>query len=346
MGRLNAAIAQLPPGAFAFVMATGIVSIGLQQRGWPTASTALLVLAGISWMVLVIALAARLVAHRDRALADLRDPRQAFGYFTVVAGTGVISVRLIDVAPTVSLLLMATAGLVWLVLGYAVPWAAMVSRPGGSPLTAANGTWFIWVVACQSVATMAAGLEPVVGTGRPELAVLAVVAWSVGAVLYVACAVFVALRLVLYPLGPQDLGPPYWVTMGAVAITIVAGSKITEMASTPIVDATKGLVSGLMVLCWAWATWLIPVLVAVGVWRHVAHRIPLRYEASWWSIVFPMGMYAVASMNLGTADSLPFVQRIGTTWLWLAVAVWVCASVAMVHRWVRGSAAVGSTVDA
>lgn len=101
-----------------------------------------------------------------------------------------------------------------------------------------------------------------------------------------------------------------------------------------------------MVLCWAWATWLIPVLVAVGVWRHVAHRIPLRYEASWWSIVFPMGMYAVASMNLGTADSLPFVQRIGTTWLWLAVAVWVCASVAMVHRWVRGSAAVGSTVDA
>lgn len=200
-------------------------------------------------------------------------------------------------------------------------------------LSDANGTWFIWVVASQSVATAAASIEPAVTLGRPELAVLAVAAWSVGIVLYGACAVMVALRLMLYPLSPSDLDPPYWVSMGAMAITFVAGAKIVEMTSTPIVEATGGLIAGLAVLGWAWATWLIPVLFAVGAWRHWVHRIPLRYEATWWSIVLPLGMYAVAGMYLGRADALPIVERIGAWWLWVAVAAWLFAAVLMVRSW-------------
>jgi tellurite resistance protein TehA-like permease len=327
---IRAAIAGLPPGAFAFVMATGIVSVGMDQQGLGILSTVLLVIAATAWIALVVALVARLVLHRDRALADLHDPRLAFGYFTVVAGSGVLAVRLLEVQPDVSALLLAVAAVVWLVLGYAVPWAAVLSSAQRPVLTEANGTWFIWVVASQSVATTAAGLEPHVTRGQEALAILAVMAWSVGVVLYAACAVFVALRLVQYPLTPEDLDPPYWVSMGAVAITVVAGAKIVEMTSTPMVDATSGLIAGLVVLCWAWATWLIPVLVAVGVWRHVVHRLPLRYESTWWSIVFPLGMYAVAGMYLGRADSLPLVERIGSAWLWVAVVAWACAAAAMV----------------
>ena len=56
---------------------------------------------------------------------------------------------------------------------------------------------------------------------------------------------------------------------------------------------------------WAFATWLIPVLVAAGWWRHVERRVPLRYEATLWSIVFPLGMYAVAGIYLGTGRRPP-----------------------------------------
>lgn len=333
MVRIREAIATLPPGAFAFVMATGIVSVGMDQQGLALASRVLLVIAAVAYVLLVVALVARLVSHRDRAIADLHDPRLAFGYFTVVAGSGVLAVRLLDVQTTVSAVLLTVATVVWLALGYAVPWAAVLSRAQRPVLAEANGTWFIWVVASQSVATTAAGLESHVDAGQEMLAILAVVAWSVGVVLYAACAVFVALRLVQYPLTPQDLNPPYWVAMGAVAITVVAGAKIVEMTSTPMVDATSGLIAGLVVLCWAWASWLIPVLFAVGVWRHVVHRIPLRYESTWWSIVFPLGMYAVAGMYLGRADSLPIVESIGAAWLWVAVAAWTFATGAMVLGW-------------
>lgn len=340
MGRIREIVATLHPGAFAFVMATGIVSVGMDQQGFVIISRVLLGIGLVAWVVLLLALAARCLLHRDRVVADLHDPVVAFGFFTVVAGTDVLAVRLSDEYWQVSAAMLTFAAIVGIFLGYGVPWAAALGRQERPVLQHVNGTWFIWVVASQSVATAAASIEPQVSTGRAEIAVLAVAAWSVGIVLYAACAVFVALRILLYPFTPADLNPPYWVSMGAMAITVVAGAKIIEMDSTPIIDATSGLIGGLSVLGWAWATWLIPVLFAVGLWRHIVHRIPVAYEATWWSIVFPLGMYAVAGMYIGRADSLPIVERIGAAWLWVGAAAWVYAAVQMARSSVRRRPAV------
>ena len=202
-------------------------------------------------------------------------------------------------------------------------------------IATANGTWFIWVVASQSVAASAAGLEPVFDGARRELALLAVVSWSVGVFLYGAVAVLVTIRLMLYDLTPEDLTPPYWVAMGAVAITVLAGARIVEMADAPMVAATRDLIAGLAVVFWAFATWLFPVLVAAGWWRHIRRRVPLRYEATLWSVVFPLGMYAVAGIYLGEADSLPLVAWIGSTELWVAFGAWVLVFGAMARHLTR-----------
>lgn len=335
MGRIHETVKALHPGSFAFVMATGIVSIGMDQQGFTLISRVLLGIGLLAWASLMIALTMRLLNHRDKVIVDVHDPVVAFGFFTIVAGTDVLATRLVDVSWQTSAALLTFAAVVGILLGYGVPWAAVLSRRERPILPHVNGTWFIWVVASQSVATAAASIQPHVSSGRAEVAILAVAAWSVGIVLYAACAVFVALRILLYPFSPVDLNPPYWVSMGAVAITVVAGSKIVEMASTPVLDATSGLIGGLSVLGWAWATWLIPVLFAVGLWRHWYHRIPLRYEATWWSIVFPLGMYAVAGMLVGRADALPIVEAIGSSWLWVGAAAWLFASVQMARSWLR-----------
>ena len=122
-----------------------------------------------------------------------------------------------------------------------------------------NGTWFIWVVASQSIAVLTAMIEPEITTGRRELALLAVFSWSVGVFLYAGVGVFVGVRMLFFEMHPIDLTPPYWVAMRATAITVVAA----------------------------------------GVWRHVVHRIPLRYEAAMWSVVFRLGMYGVGGHFLG-----------------------------------------------
>lgn len=329
-------MAGLTPGYFALVMASGIVSLGLKLCGYDVLSATLFAIAGVAYVVLLGLNVWRFFACRAEMVADFRAPKRAFGFFTFVAGTNVFGARAGAegwYAVTASLLLVAFG--VWLVLGYVIPWSAVLSREERPVVALANGTWFIWVVASQSVAVSAATLEVVYTAARQYLAILAVFSWSVGVFLYVASAIIVSLRIMLYPLDPSEFDPPYWVSMGAVAITVVAGARIVEMESAPMVDATRGLIAGLSVVFWAFATWLIPVLVAAGVWRHWVRKVPLRYEPTLWSMIFPLGMYAVAGIYLGRADRLPIVEWIGSSWLWVALGAWAIVVTAMLRTFVH-----------
>jgi tellurite resistance protein TehA-like permease len=173
-------------------------------------------------------------------------------------------------------------------------------------------------------------LEPLLPHARELLSVLAVLCWGVGGILYCIIGMAAVVRLLAHGITPLQLGPSYWVAMGASAITVLAGLRVVEMTQTPMVLATRGLAAGVSVVFWMFATWLIPVLVAIGWWRHVRHRIPLRYDSSLWNIVFPLGMYAVCSIYLGEADSLPLLVVIGSAFLWVAVAAWLATAVGMV----------------
>lgn len=329
-------IAALTPGYFAGVMATGIVSIGAQFRGFTLLAGVLFWLAVAFYVILVGLNIWRFAKFRHHMSEDFHDPARAFGFFTFIAATNVLGAALVGTGHVgLATTLLTVSVLVWIVLGYVVPWTAVLSNEHRPMLDTANGTWFIWVVASQSIAVVAAGLEPLLDDHRHYLSILAIFAWSLGVVLYAACGAFVALRTMLYPLRPEDLDPPYWVTMGAVAITVVAGARVVEMADTPMTEVTRGVTAGLSVIFWCFATWLIPVLIAAGVWRHFVHKIPLRYAPTLWSAVFPLGMYSVAGMYLGRANHLPFVETVGVHWFWVGLTAWTLTAVGMLRDIVR-----------
>jgi tellurite resistance protein TehA-like permease len=328
--RVRIAVEGLTPGYFALVMASGIISVGLRLDDRIMLSVALMVFCAVSYVVLGVLTAWRLVSYRHAVVDDFLDPRRAFGFFTFVAGTNVLGARLsMDGHHEWTAGLLVVASLTWFVLGYVIPWTAVLGRQQRPVVATANGTWFIWVVASQSVAVAAASIEPVFTSLTDLLAVVAVFSWSVGVALYVAAGIFVSARMMLYDLRPVDLNPPYWVAMGACAITVLAAARIVEMADAPMVDVTRGLIAGTAVVFWAFATWLIPALVAAGWWRHWHHRVPLVYEATLWSIIFPLGMYAVAGIYLGQANELPLVEAVGRAELWVAFGAWTVTSVSM-----------------
>lgn len=330
IGRVDAAVRGLTPGYFALVMATGIVSVGMRTNGLPVVSASLLAIAVVAYVVLIALNFVRVARHRAAMADDFGDPARAFGFFTFVAATSVLGSRLSQEGfHVVSLGLLLVAALAWIVLGYTVPWTAVIGERKTVPLATANGTWFIWAVASQSIAVLAATLEVELAAWRTPMGLLAVFSWSVGTFLYGAVGVFVGVRMLAFPFRAADLTPPYWVAMGATAITVVAGARIVEMASAPMVDATRGLIAGTAVFFWAFGTWLIPPLLMAGVWRHVIHRVPLRYEATLWSIVFPLGMYGVGSQFLGTVDRLPIVHAIGFVESWFALVAWLMTFAAM-----------------
>lgn len=72
----------------------------------------------------------------------------------------------------------------------------------------------------------------------------------------------------------------------------------------------------------------MPLLI-LGVWRHVRHRVPLAYEPGMWSMVFPIGVYGVASRELGATLRVPWLVTLGRDEAWLALAAWAAVSLAM-----------------
>src|SRR5699024_9936088 len=191
-------------------MGSGIVSIGLHLRSYFIASIVLLLIAAVAYVALVGLNLWRLIAHRSAMAEDFYDIRQSFGFFTFVAGTCVLGSRLaLSGWWTTAAVLLVIAASPWLGLGYLVPVVAVLGKTKRPLYKDANGSWFVWVVGAQSVAVLAATLEPHLHDARDAVAMTAVFAWALGVVLYVAVAVFVALRMMSYPLDPSEFNPPY-----------------------------------------------------------------------------------------------------------------------------------------
>ncbi|WP_066167401.1 tellurite resistance/C4-dicarboxylate transporter family protein [Gordonia hydrophobica] len=317
------AVRELNPAYFGMVMATGIVSIAAKAQHWDVLSTVLFAIAGVAYAVLVLMNLARLLRFRQVVALDLRVPTRTFGFFTIVAATGVLGSRvMLDGQLAAAVVFLAVTAGLWLVLGYLLPPLAFSTGASESQLERADGTWFLWVVATQSVAVLAAAVQPHVDTGRAQLALLAVLCWSVGVFLYVAVALFVASRVFIHQLRPGELSGAYWIAMGATAITVVAGANIAGMADAPILRVTQSTIEAGSVIFWAFGTWLVPPLLFAGYWRHIRHRVPLSYDISFWSIVFPLGMYGVGSRQLGTVNDIPLLDTIGHVEIWVAVVAW------------------------
>ena len=82
------------------------------------------------------------------------------------------------------------------------------------------------------------------------------------------------------------------------------------VGQSALVQSMLPLIKGYTLLCWATATWWIPMLVALALWRHVLHRVPLTYDALSWSAVFPLAMYTSATYRVGEAIDAPAMRAI------------------------------------
>jgi tellurite resistance protein TehA-like permease len=149
------------------------------------------------------------------------------------------------------------------------------------------------------------------------------------------------------PMTPETLGPPYWILMGATAITVLAGARILDLPSgLPVVRATAGFVEGFSFALWAFGTWWIPLLIVLGLWRHVRRHWPLSYEPTLWSVVFPLGMYSVATLSFGKVAHIGFMGPLSRFMLWVAVAAWVVVAAAFGVRLARRPGAPGRGASA
>jgi tellurite resistance protein TehA-like permease len=329
-------LATLDPGYFALVMATGIVSIGAGLVGYPDLSRVILGVTIAAFVILVVAYTARLIWFRSWVVRNLRNPTMAVAYFTSAAGCDVLATRLVTAGRlNVALGLGVAAAAVWLALTYWLPWSIVASARHPA-LADMNGSWLVWVVATQSLAVIAAALAPQAPATwlRDYLPVVAICLWGVGVMLYLILIAIVFLRLLLVEFSPAEMVPAYWIAMGATAISVRAAAGILVLripATADLIAGVRPFLLGVSIVLWAFGTWWIPLLVLFGIWRYLIRHYPRTYEPRLWNVVFPLGMYTVASWSLGhAAAGLAFMTSIARVWFWVGFAAWIIVLVLMV----------------
>lgn len=342
-----AGIAGMSPAYFGLVMATGIVSLAAHALGHPLVARALYALNVAAYAALWAMTLARVAFHPRRVLGDLFDHLRGPGFFTAVAATSVLGSQalLLSGAGRAAVALWALALLLWVVLTYAI-FAGLTIKEHKPPLERGiGGGWLLAVVATQSIALLGAMLAARAGQPwRLEIDFLALAMWLAGGMLYIWLASMIFYRYTFFAFSPADLSPPYWINMGAMAISTLAGSLLIGNApDAPFLAALRPFIEGFTIFYWATGTWWIPMLVVLAVWRYVWRRFPMKYDPLYWAAVFPLGMYAAGTHEMIEAMGLRFLAFLPPLFLYAALAAWLAAFAGLVRDLARRIARRDST---
>jgi tellurite resistance protein TehA-like permease len=325
-GKIGNAAANLFPGYFALVMATGIISIATNLLGMHWPALVLLAFNLVAYFALWLLLLIRLIRFFPRVKADITDHVRGPGFFTVIAGTCVLGSQLVIVTAQYSTaaILWLLGLLLWMLIMYTF-FASVTVRENKPPLESGiNGAWLIAAVATQSVSVLGTLLANNFGAYREPLLFFTLCMFLLGCMLYLLLITLIFYRFTFFNLTTATLTPPYWINMGAVAITTLAGARLILAAPdwsflTEILPFLKGFT----LFFWAAGTWWIPLLFILGFWRHIHKRFPLVYDPQYWGMVFPLGMYTVCTFQLSKAINFEPLLLIPRYFIYIALAAWL-----------------------
>lgn len=332
--RVSSGLATFFPGYFALVMATGIVSLATHFLVSKTLALALLVFNLAAYGVLWSITLTRLAQFRRELISDLTHHARGVTFLTTVAATMVLGSQFAIMTSYlfIAQCLWCFGVALWLILIYTFFTVITVRQDKPSLEDGINGAWLLVTVSTESVSVL--GTLIAAAMPRPDIVLfISLCAYLLGAMFYIVFITLVIYRWSFFGLRPEKLTPPYWINMGALAITTLAGARLLLSADQwPFIAEVSMFLKGFTLFFWVAGAWWIPLLIIVGIWRHVAERVPLAYDPQYWSLVFPLGMFTVATTTLIKATGLGFLSPIPSFLVYISLFAWTMTLLGMLRR--------------
>lgn len=332
-------LARFSPGYFSLVMATGILSIASQFFGFLWIARVLFAVNLVAYLTIWGVQLARLFHYPWLTWRDLLSHERGASFLTVVAASALLGSQchLLLGADSIALGLWLFAIGLWILLLNFWFSAVVLLDPKPSLDRGIDGSWLMLTVSTESLAilgTFVAGQFPDIDQGI----FVCLAFYMLGAMFYLWIIGLVLLRWLFFPMDRCNaFRPTYWINSGAMAITTLAGARLI-VTTSPHVESLAHFLTAFNLLFWATATWWIPLLFVMEAWRLFVGRVPFRYEPGYWSMVFPLGMYAACTWAYAESSDLPFLKPIAGVGIGLAWVAWMCTALGTLHaffRWMK-----------
>lgn len=327
-------IADLYPAYFAMVMSTGIISIGAHFMEYEWISKVLLYLNSLFFVGLILFLTIRILFFFAHFVLDFSNHRKSAGFLTLIAGTCVLGTQfvLVDQNLDIARILYFLGFFLWVFLLYFFFVMITIRNNKPSIEQGLDGTWLLMVVATQSLSILGILVQNTIPVPKELFLFFNLTLFLLGCLLYIIIITLIFYRLAFFKLPPRDFAPPYWINMGAVAITTLAGSVLLSAGGKwDFLESLSPFITGFTLMFWSIGTWWIPLIILLGFWRHGIKKVPLEYHPQYWGMVFPLGMYAACTYIMDKVMNLNFLYPLAHSFLLIAVLVWTIC----VFGWVR-----------
>jgi C4-dicarboxylate transporter/malic acid transport protein len=349
------AIRQFTPNWFAATMGTGILALALGQlpfaAQWPKA------LGEALWFFNIVLFCLFTLMYASRWVLFFDEAKQIFGHSTVSMFFGTIPMGLATIINGFLLYglprwgdgVVALAEVLWwidvamaLACGVLIPYM-MFTRQQHS-IDQMTAVWLLPVVAAEVAAASGGLLAPHLADASAQFTMLitSYVLWAYSVPVALSILVILLLRMALHKLPHESMAASSWLSLGPIGTgglgMLVLGNDAPAifaahgMASIGVVAEGIGLIGG--VLFWGLGLWwMVLALLITG--RYFREGIP--FNLGWWGFTFPLGVYAVTTLKLGSMLHLTFFSFFGVALVLMLTVMWMIVAAKTLAGAYRGN---------
>ncbi len=204
-----------------------------------------------------------------------------------------------------------------------------------------TAVWLLPVVAAEVAAVTGGLLAPHLPARQFVVLMTSYALWAYSVPVAFGILSLLILRMALHKLPPASVAASSWLALGPIG-TGALGLMVMG-ADAPAIFAAQGLpgvgaiAQGLGVLAgvllWGFGLWWLFLAILITI-RYFRAGVP--FNLGWWGYTFPLGVYTVATLKLGTTLHLTLFTAIGAILATALAAMWVIVMSRTLHGGWKG----------
>ena len=347
-------IRQFTPNWFAAPKGTGVLALALAQL--PVHIPGLRAFAEGLWLFNIGLFILFSVLYGARWMLYFDEARRIFGHSTVSMFFGTIPMGLATIingflvfgVPRWGSEMVQVAEVLWWIdvamalgCGVLIPYL-MFTRQDHS-IDQMTAVWLLPVVAAEVAAASGGLLAPYLTDTAAQFHVLitSYVLWAFSVPVAFSILTILILRMALHKLPHESMAASSWLALGPIG-TGALGLLLLG-ADAPAIFAAHGLarigeiaeglglISG--VILWGVGLWWIVIAALITI-RYFRSGIP--FNLGWWGFTFPLGVYSLATLRLGSMLQLTFFDVAGCVLVVALALMWLLVGTRTVQGAYRG----------